>query len=210
MPSDEAAAARYREALEESLGRFDTSDLDRACAVAEREREERRRAEARRQAASERRKRKKRLARLERLLGEPAPAEAFIAALDERDRSWRRTGAGPAGIDEALDATEGGRGRGKPPPWAHPLVVEAEATFPGAPSAAWREAGDRLDQATDARPARPAGLADALGSCPRAGARGRGARAAGVARPGEAAPWLAAGANGAAAREASPVKRGAA
>lgn len=46
--SDEAAAARYREVLEESPGRFDTSDLDRALAAAEREREERRQVEARR------------------------------------------------------------------------------------------------------------------------------------------------------------------
>ena len=84
------------------------------------------------------------------MLGEPASAEAFIAALDERERSWRRTGASPAGIDEAIDAAEGSRARGNPPPWAHPLVVEAEAMFPGAPSAAWREAGDRLDGTTDA------------------------------------------------------------
>ncbi|MCY4601006.1 MAG: hypothetical protein OXF27_13935, partial [Acidobacteria bacterium] len=148
--SDELAAARYREVLEESPGRFDTADLDRALAAAEREREERRQAEARRQAAAERRRRDRRLSRLERLLSEPAPAEAFIAALDERNRSWRRTGASPAGIEEALDAAEGSRGRRKPPPWSHQLVVEAEATFPGAPSAAWRMAGDRLDPATDA------------------------------------------------------------
>ena len=148
--SDEAAAARYGETLEESPGRFDTSDLDRALAAAERELEERRQAEARRQAAAERRRRDRRLSRLERSLSEPASAEAFIATLDERERSWRRTGASPAGIDEALDAAAGSRGRRKPPPWAHQLVVEAEAMFPGAPSAAWREAGDRLDQATDA------------------------------------------------------------
>ncbi len=148
--SDEAGAARYGEVLEESPRRFDTSDLDRALAAAEREREERRQVEARRQAAAQRRRREQRLSRLERLLGEPAPAEALIAALDERDRSWRTAGASPAGIDEALDAAEGGRGGRKPPPWAHSLVVEAEATFPGAPSAAWREAGDHLDPATDA------------------------------------------------------------
>ena len=114
--SDEAAAARYREVLEESPGRFDTSDLDRVLAAAEREREERRQAEARRQTAPERRRREKRLSRLERLLSEPAPAEAFIAALDERERSWRRTGASPVGIVEALDAAERGRTRGKAPP----------------------------------------------------------------------------------------------
>ena len=148
--SDEAGAARYGEILEDSPRRFDTADLDRALAAAERELEERRQAEARRQAAAERRRREKRLSRLERLLGEPASAEAFIAALDERDRSWRTARASPAGIDEALDAAERGRGRRKPPPWAHRIVVEAEAMFPGAPSAAWREAGDRLDPATDA------------------------------------------------------------
>ena len=141
--SDEAGAARYGEILEGSPRRFDTADLDRALAAAERERE------ARRQAAAERRRREKRLSRLERSLSEPAPAEAFIAALDERDRSWRTAGASPAGIDEALDAAEGGRGGGKPPPWAHQIVVEAETMFPGAPSAAWREAGDHLDLATD-------------------------------------------------------------
>ena len=149
MLSDEDAAARYREVLEDGPGRFDTSELDRALAAAEREREERRQAEARRQAVAEGRRREKRLSRLERLLSEPAAAEAFIAALDERKPSWRRTGASPAGIDEALDAAEGSARR-KPPPWAHPLVVEAEAMFPGAPSAAWREAGDRLDGTTDA------------------------------------------------------------
>ena len=148
--SDEAAAARYGEVLEDSPGRFDTSDLDRALAAAEREQEERRQAEARRQAAAERRRREKRLSRLERLFGEPASAEAFIAALDERNRSWRRTGASPADIDQALDAAAGSRAQRKAPPWAHQLVVEAEATFPGAPGASWREAGDRLDPATDA------------------------------------------------------------
>ena len=84
------------------------------------------------------------------MLDEPAPAEAFITALDVRDPSWRTAGTSPAGIDEALDAAERSRVRRKAPPWAHPLVIEAEATFPGAPSAAWREAGGRLDQATDA------------------------------------------------------------
>ena len=59
------------------------------------------------------------------------------------------------------------------------------------------------------RPAQPAGLADALGSRPRAGGRSRGARAAGGARAGEAALRLALGASGAAAGEASPLKRGA-
>ncbi len=148
--SDEAGAARYSEVLEEGPGRFDTADLDRALAAAERELEERRQAEARRQAAAERRRRDRRFSRLERSLSEPAPAEAFIAALDERDRSWRTTGAGPAVIDAALDVAEGGRGRGKPPPWAHRIVLEAESMFPGAPSAAWREARDRLGGTTDA------------------------------------------------------------
>ena len=95
-------------------------------------------------------RREKRLSRLERLLGEPASAEAFVAALDEREQSWRRTGASPAGIDEALDAAEGNRGRRKAPHWAHPLILEAEAKVPRCPGAAWREAGGRLDGITDA------------------------------------------------------------
>ena len=39
--SDKAAAARYREVLDASPGRFDTADLDRALAAGEREREKR-------------------------------------------------------------------------------------------------------------------------------------------------------------------------
>ena len=147
--SDEAAAARFGEVLEDSPGRFDTSDLDRALVAAERELEERRQAEERRRAAAQR-AREKRVSRVEQVLSAPASAEAFIAALDAVNRPWRRTGASPVDIDEALDAAAGSRTGKAARPWAHQLVVEAEATFPGAPGAAWREAGGRLDGATDA------------------------------------------------------------
>ena len=147
--SDETAAARYGEVLEDSPRRFDTSDLDRALAAAERELAERRQAEERRRAAAQRR-REKRLSRVEQVLSAPAAAEAFIAALDEVNRPWRRTGASPVDIDEALDAAAGSRADRTARSWAHQLVVDAEATFPGAPGAAWQEAGDRLDGTTDA------------------------------------------------------------
>ena len=69
--SDEAAAARYREVLGDSPGRFDTTVLDKALAAGEREREEL-------EAAGERR-----------------------ARLAEREESVRATSAGGQWLDEA-------------------------------------------------------------------------------------------------------------
>ena len=84
-----------------------------------------------------------RVSRLEQLFDEPASAEAFIVALDDEAPSWR-TGTRPACIDRALDVAERGLGRRKAATWRHQqheLVLKAEQQFPGAPSAAWRDAG---------------------------------------------------------------------
>ena len=135
--SDEAAAARYREEFDRT-GRFTTADIDRAIAAAERDRTERRRA------ATERR-----VSRLERLLSAPGGGEAFTAALDGQAPSWRRTGTRPSDIDRALDVVERGRDPDQPPAWRHRLVLEAERTFPGAASTAWRDAGAGFDRSTE-------------------------------------------------------------
>ena len=135
--SDEAAAARYREEFDRT-GRFTTADIDRALAAAERDREERRRAATGR-----------RVSRLERLMSAPGGGEAFMAALDAQAPSWRRTGTRPSDIDRALDVVERGREPDEPPPWRHRLVLEAERTFPGAASTAWRDAGAGFDQFTE-------------------------------------------------------------
>ena len=94
------------------------------------------------------------------MLSAPASAEAFIAALDEVNRPWRRTGASAVDIDEALDAAAASPAGRPARPWAHPLVVEAEATFPDAPSAAWSSPGsprtapaNAAARSTNARPA---------------------------------------------------------
>ena len=84
-----------------------------------------------------------RVSRLEQLFDKPASAEAFLAALDDEAPSWR-TGTRPACIDRALDVAERGLGRRKAATWRHQqheLVLKAEQQFPGAPSAAWRDAG---------------------------------------------------------------------
>ena len=142
--SDEAAAARYREEFDRT-GRFTTADIDHALAAAERDREERRQAAAaRRQAAAGRR-----VSRLERLLSAPGGDEAFFAALDSQKPSWRRTGTRPSDIDGALDVAERGRDTDEAPPWRHRLVLEAERTFPGAASTAWRDAGAGFNRSTE-------------------------------------------------------------
>ena len=135
--SDEVAATRYREEFDRTR-RFTTADIDRALAAAERDREERRRAATGR-----------RVSRLERLMSTPGGDEAFMAALDAQAPSWRRTGTRPSDIDRALDAAERGRDPDQPPPWRHRLVLEAERTFPGAASTAWRDAGAGFDQFTE-------------------------------------------------------------
>ena len=120
--------------------------LDSALASAvELDREERRR-----QAAAAQRKRQaaeKRVSRLEQLFSAPGAGEAFIAALDEQDPSWRRTGTRPRNIDRALDVAERDLSREKKAPW-HALVLEAEQKFPGASSTMWRRAGDGFAEAT--------------------------------------------------------------
>ena len=145
--SDEAADARFRRELDRCGGRFTTADLDSALGAAERDRQERRQAEAaereRRAAAA------RRVSRLEWLLSAPGAGEAFIAALDAQNPSWRRTPTRPSDIDRALDAAERGRGHDKPAPWRHRLVLEAERAFPGVASTAWRDAGAGFDGFTD-------------------------------------------------------------
>ena len=144
--SDEAAADRYREEFDRTA-RFTTADIDRALAAAERDREERRQAEA-----AERKRRAatgQRVSRLEQLLSAPGGSEAFFAALDAQKPSWRRTGTRPSDIDRALDAAERGRDADEAPPWRHRLVLEAERTFPGAASEAWRDAGAGFNRSTE-------------------------------------------------------------
>ena len=117
--SDEAAAARYREVLDATSRQFTTADLDSALAAS----------------------------RLERLFTSPGAGEVFIAALDERAPSWRRTGTRPMNIDRALDVAERELGCEEKAPW-HGLVLAAERQFQ--PSATtWSSAGDGLRRDTD-------------------------------------------------------------
>ncbi len=146
--SDEAADARFRRELGRRGGRFGTADLEDALATAERDREERRQAEA---AERKRRAATGRRSRLERLFDGPGGSEAFFAALDAQNPSWRRTGTRPSDIDRALDVAENDRDPDpdQPPPWRHRLVLEAERAFPGAASTAWRDAGAGFNRSTD-------------------------------------------------------------
>ncbi len=144
--SDEAAEARFREELY-GAGRFTTADIDSALPAAERDREERRQAEAaerKRRAATGRR-----VSRLERLFNVAGGGEAFFAALDAQNPSWRRTGTRPSDIDRALDVAERGCDPDEPPRWRHRLVLEAERAFPGAASTAWRDAGAGFERYTE-------------------------------------------------------------
>ena len=88
-----------------------------------------------------------RVSRLERLFSVPGAGEAFIAALDEQDPSWR-TRTHPRTINRALDVAERDLGRETRAPW-HALVLNAEQQFPGASSATWRTAGDDFTGAAD-------------------------------------------------------------
>ncbi len=145
--SDEAADARFRRELGRRGGRFGTADLDNALATAERDLEERRQAEAaqrKRRAATGRR-----VSRLERLFDAPGGGEAFFAALDEQNPSWRRTGTRPSDIDRALDVAERDRAPDQPPAWRHRLVIEAERAFPGAAGTAWRDADAGFSRSTE-------------------------------------------------------------
>ena len=113
-----------------------------AAATAARLEEERAAAEAarrKRQAAIEERN-----SRVEKVLSDPASAEAFIAALGVEDPLWR-TGTRPACIDRALDEAELGVGRREVAAWQHrehQVVLEAEQQQRGVPSAAWRDTVD--------------------------------------------------------------------
>ncbi|MCY4599802.1 MAG: relaxase/mobilization nuclease domain-containing protein [Acidobacteria bacterium] len=93
-------------------------------------------------AAAERRRRQDRVLRL---LAAPGGDDLLLAALDEHRPQWRQQAKLPAvGIDLALDAAESGRR--KPVLQRHQLILEAEASFPDAPAAAWREAGAGVDR----------------------------------------------------------------
>ena len=154
--SNEVDAARYREELEKVAGQFKTSDLDRALAVVEQEREERatrqweeqkaviERAEVLRQAERKRRATEQRVARLKRLFAVSGGDKVFFASLDARKPRWREQGTVPADVDVALDMAEQRIDRTKPATAEHEVVVNAEQTFSDAPSAAWRQAGDRF------------------------------------------------------------------
>ncbi len=93
----------------------------------------------------------KRNSRVEQVLGDPASAEAFIAALDAEDPPWR-TGTSPDRIDRALDVAERAPGRRETAPRRHrehKVVLGAEQCFPDAPSTACQGAGGRFDGTTE-------------------------------------------------------------
>ena len=104
------------------------------------------RAEVLRQAAMAERKRRaeQRVPRLRRLFGAPGGDAAFFTALDARQPSWRERGTAPADIDHALDLAEQRVDRTQPATAEHVVVVNAQQAFSAAPSAAWRQAGDRF------------------------------------------------------------------
>ena len=99
------------------------------------------RAEVLRQAAVAERKR---VARLKRLFAVSGGDKVFFASLDARTATWRARETVPADIDFALDMAEQRIDRTKPATAEHEVVVNAEQTFSDAPSAAWRQAGDRF------------------------------------------------------------------
>ena len=185
--SDEAADARFRQHLGRRGGRFTTADLDDALATAEVLR--------------------KRVSRVRALFAAPGGDAALVAALDRRSPSWSRTGT-PTDIERALDVAER-RLDPQAATWEHRAVLEAERAFPDAPAAAWRRAGEGFAELTDTgRPGRR--LTRTLaGARPRGCHRGRAARAAGAARPGEAAVRVGARARRKTAGQASPTESGA-
>ena len=92
--SDEAAAARYREVLDDSRGRFNTADLDSALAAAERE---------------TRRWEEKRNARVDVLRTRPRGLDLYHAHLADLDPQWdrkRQYKSSRANIEAALGAAE--------------------------------------------------------------------------------------------------------
>ena len=97
--SDEAAAARYREVLDDSPDRFNTAALDRALAAGEREREER----------ETRRWEEKRNARVDVLRTRPGGLDLYHAHLADLDPKWdrkRHDKSSRANVDAALGGAE--------------------------------------------------------------------------------------------------------
>ena len=132
--SDEAADARFRRELGRCGGRFGTAGLDDAVAPAEALR--------------------KRVWRVRQLFAAPGGDAALVAALEDRNRSWSRTGT-PIDIERALDVAERRLDRRQAATWEHRVVLEAEQVFPDAPSAAWRRTGEGFGEFTETgRPGR--------------------------------------------------------
>ena len=132
--SDEAADARFRRELGRGGGRFGTAELDDALATAEALR--------------------KRVSRVRELFAAPGGDAALLKALEDRNRSWPRTGT-PIDIERALDVAEGRLDRRQAATWQHRVVLEAEQVFPDAPSAAWRRTGESFGEfAETGRPGR--------------------------------------------------------
>ena len=102
------------------------------------------RGEVLRQAERKRRATEQRVARLKRLFAVSGGDKVFFASLDARKPRWREQGTVPADVDVALDMAEQRIDRTKPATAEHEVVVNAEQTFSDAPSAAWRQAGDRF------------------------------------------------------------------
>ena len=136
-----AACCRTRRPTPGSVGssadaaeRFGTADLDDAVATAEALR--------------------KRVSRVRELFAAPGGDAALVAALEDRNRSWSRTGT-PTDIERALDVVERRLDRRQAATWEHRVVLEAEQVFPDAPSTAWRRTGEGFGEFTDTgRPAR--------------------------------------------------------
>ena len=132
--SDETADARFRRELGKRGGRFGTADLDDAVATAEALR--------------------KRVSRVKELFAAPGGDAALVAALEDRNRSWSRTGT-PTDIERALDVAERRLDRRQAATWEHRVVLEAEQVFPDAPSTAWRRTGGGFGEFTETgRPGR--------------------------------------------------------
>ena len=132
--TDRDAAARYQRQLDTGGARFTTADIDDALAPAE--------------------ALQKRASRLRDLFATPGGDAAFFADLEDRNPSWRRT-ATPIDIERALEYAEQRRERRLAAGWHHRVVLDAEQQFPGVPSAAWHQAGERFDDFTDTgRPGR--------------------------------------------------------
>ena len=132
--SDEAADARFRRELARGGGRFGTADLDDAVATADALR--------------------KRVSRVRELFATPGGDAALVAALEDRNRSWSRTGT-PTDIERALDVAEQRLDRRQAATWGYRVVLEAEQVFPDAPSAAWRRTGEGFGEFTETgRPGR--------------------------------------------------------